>query len=68
MPEVLQGCIAEEVEAIGVIISAIHTAHPEHAIAGLQEGCVQILHFALPHLDLSVVEEEVACLTQLLHL
>lgn len=66
--EVLQGRIAEEVEAIGIVISAIHTANPEHAIAWLQEGCAQLLHFALPHLHLGVVEEEVAGLSQLLNL
>ena len=68
MPEVLQSRIAEEVEPVGVVVSAIHTPHPEHAIARLQESCAQILYSALPHLDLSVVEEEVTCLTQLLHL
>lgn len=68
VPEVLQGCIAEEVEPVGVVISAIHAANPEHAIAGLQECGGQVLYFALPDLDLGVVEEEVACLSQLLNL
>ncbi len=68
MPQVLQCRVAEKVESVGVIIPAIDTAHPEHAIAGLQEGGAQPFYFALPHLDLGVVPEEVARLTQLLHL
>lgn len=68
MPQVLQGSIAEEVESVGVIIPAVDAAHPEHAVAGLQEGGLQFLHLALPHLDLGVVPEEVSCLTKLLNL
>lgn len=68
VPEVLQSCIAEEVESVGIVIPAIHAANPEHAVAGLKEGGAQILHFALPHFHLGVVEEVVACLSQLLNL
>jgi len=35
VPQVLQRSVAEEVEAVGVIVPAVHTAHPEHAIAWL---------------------------------
>lgn len=38
VPQVLQRCVAEEVEPVGVIVPAIHAAHPEHAVAGLQKG------------------------------
>ena len=68
MPEVLQRCITEEVESVCVIIAAVDAAHPEHAVAGLQEGGAQALHLALPHLHLGVVPEEVARLAQLLNL
>ncbi len=68
VPQVLQRSVAEEVEAVGVIVPAVHAAHPEHAIARLQEGGFQALHSALPHLHLGVVPEEVARLAQFLHL
>ena len=68
VPQVLQRSVAEEVEAVGIIVPAIHATHPEHAVARLQEGGFQALHLALPHLHLSVVPEEVAQLAQLLHL
>ena len=68
VPQILQRSVAEEVEAVGVIIPAVHAAHPEHAVAGLKEGGFQALHPPLPHLHLGVVPEEVARLAQLLHL
>lgn len=58
--EVLQCCIAEEVESVGIVISAIDAANPEHAVARLQEGGLQALHLTLPYLYLGVVPEEVA--------
>lgn len=68
VPQILQRCVAEEVEPVGVIVPAIHAAHPEHAVAGLQEGGAEPLHLSLPYLHLGVVPEEVAGLSQLLHL
>jgi len=68
VPQVLQRSVAEEVEAVGIIVPAVHATHPEHAVARLQEGGFQALHLALPHLHLGVVPEEVAQLAQLLHL
>ena len=59
VPQVLQRCITEEVESIGIVIAAVHAAHPEHSIAGLQKGGAQALHLALPHLHLGVAPEEV---------
>ena len=66
--QILQRCIAEEVESVGIIVPAIDAAHPKHAIAGLQERGVQPFHFALPDFDLCIVPEEVASLAQFLHL
>ena len=68
VPQIFQGCIAEEVESVGIIVPAIDAAHPEHAVAGLQERGAQPFHFALPYFDLCVIPEEVASLAQLLHL
>jgi hypothetical protein len=44
----------EEVEAVSVIITAVHAAHPEHAIFRLQECGVELLHLAPEHTDVAV--------------
>ena len=68
MSQVLQRRIAEEVESVCIVIPAIYTAHPKHAIAGLQKSGLQTLNLPLPYFDLRIVPEEIPYLTQVLNL
>lgn len=49
----LQCSTAEEVEAVGIVVAAVHAAHPEHSIVGLQERCVEALHLPPEHTDMA---------------
>ena len=66
--EVLQCSAAEEAKTPSIIVAAIDATHPEGAIHGFQEGRLNVLYLAHPHLDLHVAEKEVPAWLQVLHL
>ena len=64
MSQELQRSAAEDGKSRGVVVAPIDTASPDRAVAGFQKGGGQALHLPPPHLDLDVVEEEVARLRE----
>jgi hypothetical protein len=51
--QILQRSPAEEIEAMSVIVAAVDAPHREHAVVRVQERCVELLHLAPEHSDVS---------------
>lgn len=66
--QVLQGSVAEEGKAVGIVVAAIDATHPESAIGGFQQDGAQVLNLSLPDLDLDPPTPEVSQLLQAPHL
>ena len=66
--EVLCGCPAEEPKAARVVVAPVDALDPEDAARRFQEGGLDVLHLAHPHLDLHIAKKEVPSRPQVPHL
>eukprot|EP00958_Prasinococcus_capsulatus_P008285 scaffold795_cov375-Prasinococcus_capsulatus_cf.AAC.37 len=62
-----EGCVAEEVEASRIILSAVHAAHIEASVLYIQEVRLDAFHIALKYVDIGVLKWKAFLLSKPVH-